>query len=72
MKINEIKAMSEQTLQEQVAIFKADLAREKALVAGGTRPDNPGKIKSVRKTIARLLTVLNAKKREEKIKKNKK
>ncbi len=61
MKLSEIRAMDVSALGEKVAELKAELAREKALVAGGTRPENPGKIKSVRKTIARILTVIKEK-----------
>jgi ribosomal protein L29 len=28
-------------------------------VASGTKPDNPGKIKEIKRTIARILTVLH-------------
>ena len=66
MKISEIRAMDVSSMKEKVVELKAELAKEKALVAGGTRPENPGKIKSVRKTIAKILTVVNEKKRESK------
>ena len=69
MKLSEIRAMNSGSLKESVAELKAELAREKAVVAGGTRPENPGKIKSIRKNIARILTVMNEKKTPEKAKK---
>gem|GEM_PF-1199294 len=49
--------------EKQVAELRAELAKERAVAAGGTRPENPGKIRGVRKSIARLLTVINEKKR---------
>lgn len=49
--------------EKQLAELRAELAKERAVAAGGTRPENPGKIRGVRKTIARLLTVINEKKR---------
>jgi large subunit ribosomal protein L29 len=61
MKLSEIRAMDKDALNERIVELKSELAREKALVAGGTRPENPGKIKSVRKTIARIFTVIKEK-----------
>ena len=63
MKINEMRAMPVSEAERQVAELRAELARERAVAAGGTRPENPGKIRGVRKNIARLLTVINEKKR---------
>jgi large subunit ribosomal protein L29 len=62
--------MEKNALHEKVAELKEELAKEKALVAGGTRPENPGKIRSVRKTIARILTVINEKEKNEKKQRN--
>jgi large subunit ribosomal protein L29 len=63
MKIKEIRAMPVSEAENQVAALRAELAKERAVAAGGTRPENPGRIRAVRKTIARLLTVINEKKR---------
>lgn len=69
MKLSEIRAMDTNSLNDKVVELKAELAKEKALVAGGTRPENPGKIRSVRKTIARILTVIKEKGKQQKKKK---
>ena len=66
MKISEMRGMEPVALKERVVELKAEIAKEKALVAGGTRPENPGKIKSVRKEVARLLTVITEKERKQK------
>ena len=66
MKISEMRGMEPAALKERVVELKAEIAKEKALVAGGTRPENPGKIKSVRKEVARLLTVIKEKERKQK------
>lgn len=63
MKIKEIRAMPVAEAERNVAELRAELAKERAVAAGGTRPENPGKVRGVRKTIARLLTVINEKKR---------
>lgn len=66
MRLSEIRAMGVDALRERVVELKAELAREKALVVGGTRPENPGRIRRVRKTIARILTVIREKETQEK------
>ncbi len=65
MKIAEIRAMDVEAAKEKVVELKAELAKEKALVAGGTRPENPGKINSVKKSIAKILTVINEKNKKQ-------
>jgi len=63
MKIGEMRAMPAAELEKQVSELRAELARERAVAAGGTRPENPGKICGLKKNIARMLTVINEKKR---------
>jgi len=71
MKIFEARSMGIEALNAKVVELKSELAKEKALVAGGTRPENPGKIKRTRKDIARVLTVIREKEIESKKEKNK-
>ena len=66
MKLSEIRSMDLVSLGDKVKELKAELAKEKAMVAGGTRPEKPGKIRTLRKTIARILTVANEKERQQK------
>lgn len=56
-----MRAMALAELRSQVRETRAELAKEKAVAAGGTRPENPGKIRSLRRNIARLLTVMRQK-----------
>ncbi len=56
MKKKDIKALSVQEANEKLAELKKIVAKEKGLVASGTRPENPGKIRAMRRTIARILT----------------
>ncbi len=58
MRISEVRELGENALQEKLSELKAELAREKALIASGTRPEKPGKTRKTRKAIARLLTVM--------------
>jgi large subunit ribosomal protein L29 len=64
-KLSELREMSVPELEEKIVELRSQLSRERALISSGTRPENPGKIKKIRKNIARLLTVLNEKKLSE-------
>lgn len=61
MKIKELRALSLEEAKEKLAELRQALAKERATLASGVRPENPGKIRSIRKAIARLLTVIGEK-----------
>lgn len=61
---NELIQMDEKTLIEKFGELKKELIQINAQIAMGTIPENPGKIKEIRKTIARIKTI--QKLREEK------
>ena len=42
--------------------LKKDLMKLNAQVATGTTPENPGRIRSIKKTLAKINTLLNEKK----------
>ena len=63
LRLKEIRDMSSDQRAEKVTEFRTELARLKTMVAAGGSIDNPAKIRSLRKTIARLLTVESEKKR---------
>lgn len=58
MKIKEIRELGENAAAEKLSELRAELAKEKALVASGTRSEKPARIRKTRKTIARLLTIM--------------
>jgi len=60
-KIAEIREMTETEIREKIAAQRKELAKEKAVIASGTRPENPGKIRSMRRDVARMLTILKEK-----------
>lgn len=60
-KKKELASMSKSDLLEKIKELKKELIKENAQVATGTAPKNPGQIKAMRKTIARILTLLNMK-----------
>lgn len=54
--------MSQEEIQEKLNQLRNELAKEKSHIASGTRPENPGRIREIRKTIARILTIQKQKK----------
>jgi len=58
LKIDEIRKMSERELVEELERLQRDLIRERSMVATGGTPENPGRIRELRRTIARIKTVL--------------
>ncbi len=49
--------MSSEERNEKITEFRTELARLKTMVEAGGSIDNPTRIRELRKTIARLLTV---------------
>jgi large subunit ribosomal protein L29 len=60
-KAKELARMSKEELEDQVIELKQELAKEKATISSGTRSENPGKIRKIRRDIARCLTFLKQK-----------
>jgi len=49
--------MSPKEREKKLQEIKAELSKERAAVASGTQPENPGRIKELRRAIARILTI---------------
>jgi large subunit ribosomal protein L29 len=56
-KIDEIRNMSEEEITEELQKLESELIRERGIVTAGGAPEKPGRIKDIRKTIARIKTV---------------
>jgi len=56
MNYKEIKSMPESEKKEKEAELRKELMKLYAQVATGTNPESPGKIKQIRKTLARIIT----------------
>jgi large subunit ribosomal protein L29 len=67
MKLWELKEMSSEQLAARLAELREELLRTRAEGAMGGAPANPGRIRALRKSIARILTLL----REEELRKGK-
>lgn len=57
LKKKEIRNMSEKDMEKNVNEFKLELAKERANIAIGATVTSPGRIRELRKTIARIETV---------------
>lgn len=59
MKIKEIQALDEKSLLGKIEELRMELLKENSQVATGTTPKSPGHLRNLKKTIARIHTVLN-------------
>ncbi|MDY6774305.1 MAG: 50S ribosomal protein L29 [Candidatus Nanohaloarchaea archaeon] len=58
---DEMKNMSEDELEEKLKELNLELSKEKGQIAVGGFPEDPGRIKEIRRTMARIKTVLSEK-----------
>ena len=66
MKMKEIRGMPPEEKARRIVELKTELARQRTMVEAGGALENPSRIREIRKTIARILTVINEKKEYEK------
>lgn len=57
LRIDEIRTMNATERQEEMDKLKLELIRERAIASAGGAPENPGRIREIRKTIARIKTI---------------
>jgi large subunit ribosomal protein L29 len=57
LRVDEIRNMNITERQEELDKLKMELIRERAVASAGGAPENPGRIKEIRKTIARVKTI---------------
>ena len=69
LRAEEIRDMSVEEMREKLQDLRAEYSREQALLATGTAPENPGRIKMLRRTMARLSTLMHEREEEERLKK---
>ncbi len=56
-KIEELRNMSSDEIAEELKKLQSEIIRERGLVSAGGAPEKPGRIKDIRRTIARIKTV---------------
>jgi large subunit ribosomal protein L29 len=71
LRLKDIKGMSAEERVAKVSEFRTELARLKTMVRAGGAVENPARIRELRKTIAKILTIetedkLGIRKKEEK------
>lgn len=58
-RMNQIRNMSDEELDKKLEELYAELSQQRVLIAGGGAIENPSRIRLLRRTIAKLLTVKN-------------
>lgn len=57
LRSEEIRKMNSDERQDELDKLVMELIRERAVTSAGGAPESPGKIKEVRRTIARIKTI---------------
>ena len=57
LRAKEIRKTGKKDIESKVSELKKELMKLKSQKASGTMPENPGRIKEIRRTIARILTI---------------
>ena len=58
LKPSEIRKMTPEEMNKKLNELKLELSKNKAQVIVGGSPENPGRIREIRKTIARIKTIM--------------
>ena len=67
IKKNEFGQMNEKSLNDKLIELKKELMKYNSQRSSGTPPENPGRVREVRKTIARIYGKLSQKKEAPKV-----
>ncbi len=59
LRADDIRELSHEDMVAKRNEIRFELARERALLATGSAPENPGRIRELRRTIARINTIIN-------------
>ncbi len=57
--MDEIRDMDDEERQERLQELRTELIKIKTMINAGGSVENPGRAKALRKTIAKILTVMN-------------
>ncbi|MDY6776921.1 MAG: 50S ribosomal protein L29 [Candidatus Nanohaloarchaea archaeon] len=64
LRTEEIRDMADEELEEKLEDLNLELSKEKGQIEVGGFPEDPGRIKEIRRTIARIKTVMGEKERQ--------
>ncbi len=59
LRINDVREMSPEEREEKLQELSTELTKIRTMINAGGSADNPGRAKAIRRTIARILTVMN-------------
>ena len=59
LRMDDIRDMDTEERQERLQELRTELIKIKTMIRAGGSVENPGRVKALRKTIARILTVMN-------------
>ena len=59
LRVKEIRGMSSEDRDKKLSELRAELARLRTMVRAGGAVENPARIRDLRKTIAKILTIEN-------------
>jgi large subunit ribosomal protein L29 len=57
LKVEDVRNMSAEEIEEELRNLESELIRAKGIVVAGGAPENPGRIRDIKRTIARIKTV---------------
>ena len=57
LKIKDARKMSEKELESKALDFKKDMMKLRAQVASGSPPENPGRLRAIRRALAKINTL---------------
>lgn len=57
LRVEEIRKMNATERSEELDKLKMELIRERAITSAGGAPESPGRIREIRRTIARIKTI---------------
>jgi large subunit ribosomal protein L29 len=60
--MKEVKEMSEKDLHNKLVELRKDLMKLNSQAASGTSPESPGRLRQIKRTIAKILTAQSSKK----------
>ena len=61
MKAKELRSMNDLDLDNKISELKKELMKSNSQIATGTLPKSPGKLKEMKRTIAKILTIKHEK-----------
>jgi len=64
LRSDEIRKMNNDERQEELDKILMELIRERAIASAGGAPESPGKMKELKRTIARIKTIQSEKNKE--------